>query len=477
MRVLLPLVIGVLVVLAIRLIQKLAFPLPWHLVDDLWEHMLIIRHIRECRALPHNIPEYVPGNEFYYPPLTYFVTSVFEPGTLLSHGWLINALQEASLLGGVAGLLGAWGLSPSQVGVAVGFYATVPATALAARQWSPRTMGGVLSGLALALLAFLPHDLPTTIYVTMILLLVVFSHRMSSQAVWLVGLLMAFLTRDWSWVLPSLFAEFIALGVNRRLYLQIRKSHVDVVRAYFHIFKSRPSEGRKNVRKNFVRTSAYSIGFLALLPLVGWGPTTKVTLAFLLTAYVTSVVPWLLFLGEGERYTAVAAVPSGVALALAVGRTRLWPSVLVIAVQAIVVLLLSRSKMGTHRHEAAEEYKSVAKWVLDRVGKSAVLCLPYRLNRVFAFWGVTCLQLTPSALHSIAHSLQGALGPVISGADMADPFNATRIALASKVNYIVTAPEFDLQRPNGNGEVDSFQGWRLWRLAASQSQEEEAPAY
>lgn len=431
--------------------------------DDLWEHILIMKHMRNERHLPPFIDEYVPKTDFYYPPLAYYFTSFVSENLLIRYGWLISAIQESILVSWVGFLMSTLSLSLLSVIVSALLYATNLSSARNGLQWSPRTFGAIFAGSTLTAMFFLPSTPVSFIIAISLSIVTVFTHRMSSQSLWLLGTFISVFTRDPSWLLIPALSEILALFLSPELYLRIRTSHTQILQAYHSIFRENRSDPRNNILRNFARTTLY-VGPICLL-LIG---TRSISLpqgmktvlgGAIVISYATSVVPYLLFLGEGERYTAPIALPASLYYGIAFNDDKALTLLMaVLLVQIAILLTLTKRK---HEVTFENDFEALANSVLEITKGKPVICLPYRYNRILAYYGLRCFALTPSSIVSIPKFVGDLPHSVVTGPDLRDPATAITIAKGLGINFLLVNeneyPSFHLKISRKIGEWNVYE--------------------
>jgi len=228
--------------LAILVFLLLRIPLLPHAPKgvDVFFHLLAAKRFEG--GLPRRLGAFIVGDEYTYPPLFHFLLSLIPEG----------ARERAPLLIGIASDLGSMilvhAVSSALFGEAVAAiaalaYAVTPMNYIESIWQTPRPLGIFLYNLSMALLLLAPQPARPLAAPSIALLLL--SHRLSAQALWLSSALLIPILIEGDppailWI-PIGFA--LAIAASKGFYLKALKDHLEVIG--FHLRYGEMGRGRK----------------------------------------------------------------------------------------------------------------------------------------------------------------------------------------------------------------------------------------
>lgn len=455
--------------------------------DDLWEHSLAINSIKRGRRIPDSISEFHPYSEFYYPPVPYVLPALLNVEVASPRGVVLDGAVQGTL----AMCMGLWVgvLTNSSISVMLGtvFYALNTVVAINSFTWSPRSLGAGLAGLGLIGLSAGPAP-ANWIIAGVIFGIAALTHRFASQGIWLLTLFMSIVLRDLRPMYAAVIGELLPLCLLSEMYLRIRRSHIQILEAYWRAFRERPSEPRLRVRTNVLRLAVHSLGLwcvigLGLLRLAEGvsgsiaGNLAALSVGVVVVSLATSVFRSMLFLGEGERYLMISALPASVQLGILVTELGSKPGVVCgvlavatqLAVWSVMVVRARRQSLLSGKHWIDQASIHIAASQISDAGLGGpFLCLPYALNRRFAYEGLKCFQLTPRAILGLPKLLGEHRYSTFLGNDLNDDTEALhimvgRLQIAHVIvhgSYLVKhqVPRWDVALEEGDWVVYSTDG-------------------
>ncbi|MEM2602394.1 MAG: hypothetical protein QXW19_05505 [Candidatus Bathyarchaeia archaeon] len=275
---------------------------------DSFFHLLAARRFE--KGFPKKLDAFIIGDDYAYPPLFHLLLSLVPE----------EFREMAPLLLGVASELGSlillYALSSALFGEAVAAlsalaYSFTPVNYAESIWQTPRPLGIFLYNLSMALLLLAPPSARPLAALSIALLLL--THRLSAQALWLSSALLLPLLVGGdppaiAWI-PLGFA--LALAISKGSYLRILRDHLEHIR--FHLRYGEMGRGRKRPGNplDLAKLNPFAaIPFLGLMthpgllgdPLLWW-----------LAAALALFFAWIW--GDGHRYLAFASFPASILIA------------------------------------------------------------------------------------------------------------------------------------------------------------------
>lgn len=323
---------------------------------DAYYFMLCAEEFRRRPRLPIRLPRYylLEERDQYYPPGFSIFCALFPPKVLDRFHWLLNHVVDSILFVTVFFWVS------SQFGLAFGWaagliYAGGPLV-LEYRGLTSRPMGVLLLTIVVIATWFWVNDSLIGFAIALLACIVLlYTHKLSTQLLWFMIPFLAIVEWEPAWFLPVLSAYAVALLIGRGFFVDILRTHVDIVSFWHrnwrllgaHLVRQSPVYGDDSVDTS-VHTGAglrSAVGYVvsiirnnyfavmvpvALLDfpaLPEWERFFVLwCLAVFCWAFLTLYVPWLRSLGLGTLYIKYAHFPS---LALTAGiLTRaesVWP--------------------------------------------------------------------------------------------------------------------------------------------------------
>jgi hypothetical protein len=293
--------------LAILVFLLLRIPLLPHAPKgvDVFFHLLAAKRFEG--GLPRRLGAFIVGDEYTYPPLFHFLLSLIPEG----------ARERAPLLIGIASDLGSMilvhAVSSALFGEAVAAiaalaYAVTPMNYIESIWQTPRPLGIFLYNLSMALLLLAPQPARPLAAPSIALLLL--SHRLSAQALWLSSALLIPILIEGDppailWI-PIGFA--LAIAASKGFYLKALKDHLKVIG--FHLRYGEMGRGRKRPGNPLDLAKLNPFAAIPFLGLVAHGELLADRLLWWLAAALILFFAWIW--GDGHRYLAFASFPASV---------------------------------------------------------------------------------------------------------------------------------------------------------------------
>lgn len=395
---------------------------------DAYYILMCAEALRRERRLPIRLPPVyiLEKPEQWYPP-GFFILCAFIPQRWLDrYFWALNHVIDLLTVGIGFALCASAGL-PALGAFAVVVYALAPGLILEYANLTTRPFGALLLTAFLVLAFYGMEDWRFAVAAAPAGLILLYSHKLSSQQLWFAAPVLALMTADWRWVVWPFLLYLLALALWPRGFWRIVRAHAITVRFWDRYW---PLLGAHAVRQS----SIYSDGKTRIqfyhddgwrdvvqfgkdllhqnyfvVPLVGFlilrrptAPMDMFLLGWILSVYLAATlihfVHALRGIGLGRQYLKFALVPTLVFLVLHVSEFDL-PLMAILSAAAVLearqyVLIarnLRREQPGQVGRSSVELQSLVD---IFSPGVHRVMCLPAHLSdlvaysgRVATYWG------------------------------------------------------------------------------------------
>jgi hypothetical protein len=284
---------------------------------DSFYHLLVAKEIRRTKKLPSTIDRFFFKENYDYPPLFHIFLSLFDEK---HHRKLQYATPIFDIITGVVIFSGSFFMFGESVAIiALALFATTPITIDNAFYLSPRGFANTLFVISLFSLAYFVATDNVLFYVVALIFtaLVFLSHRLTTQALWVV---LVSLSVAESSVIPIsilVFALLLAVVISKGFYVKSFIGHINYVKLMAGSLFDSSKRGQLGYKLPHPLLFLFNMPILILLPVVflsgtllNNGITYPITIWFL-SIFVLSVV-WIF--GEGYRHIYLSIVPYSIIL-------------------------------------------------------------------------------------------------------------------------------------------------------------------
>jgi hypothetical protein len=388
---------------------------------DSWGHLYFAMEVKKQRSGPFRplYPRVAGGEAFYYPLFVHWLYGFLPRSLLRGHITLINPTIESLFLMAALALAGAAGL-PSELILAAGaLYILTPLwfskLAIGPRvlAFTPRLASEVAYPLALAIVLF-DFGLSPAVAVpsaALLLAVILLGSKFGVQVVFFVTPLAAALAQSWQLALAGLIGLLVAwIGSGGAFGKQLRQQAAHLAWYFGELRHGRmyvsgrnklsqllptsskltAAEARKLVFRWFGYNSFTAVilkaphlpltAILAIayrgaldVPQALWAPVIAATIVYFLIN-----LPWLLFLGEAERYLSHVSIHSNLLFAIVCFETGWVALAWLAAAYGLAFTLAERILLRKPAEAKAEEdARSVIDHLRNREDHRIVLSFPY----------------------------------------------------------------------------------------------------
>lgn len=390
---------------------------------DAYYFLLCAEEFRTHRRLPIVLPDLylLEPKEQWYPPLFSVFCSLFPTGFLKEHFWLINHGLDLLVALFLVAFVGREFGAPLAVATGL-IYAANAGLMLEYSNLTSRSLASLLfvGFMFAAYYGAMGSILAIAIAISFGVLLL-FSHKMTVQLMWILIPALAVLEWNALWIVPLPASYLVAFAIRPRLLKNILLAHWDIVSFWYrnshllgaHQVHESPIYGdrqqtstafhrsfdRMNLPyylKQAIHQNYFILVPVAALPLFsGLAPLDRflVTWALVVTAwaFVTLYFPPLRCLGLGTQYFKYAQLPTLVATAALLTNSPspvFWVLILAAAVLTIrQYILASRSLLkreSTTMGTLTKELEGIIEHIRTLNG-ARVICLPVHIADLVAY--------------------------------------------------------------------------------------------
>jgi hypothetical protein len=386
---------------------------------DTFFHLLISEHIREHNwKYPSSIENvtFMEGEKRYnylaYPPLLHYITAVFPVNFHLKVTKIFN-LIVLSILSSLTAIT-VYDLTANlTVAIFASFIVIFNLSVFElATMWTPRPLGLLFYSLIVLGAIFSPQSLFSIIAITVLVILVILTHKFALQVL-VFGLLPYAILFDKPYLLLAFALGFsLSILVSRGAYIEIFKEHI----SWLYFYSRHPSRERitrkltRIVTKNF-----WSLAIIALIVIL----LLQNNLDLLHTGLVSRIIYWafipivialfvsipsLSFLGEEYRYIEYGVVPVGIAVSLLLTNSNIYPW-LVLLISLVCILMCS---IALFKYK---EYLCNSKVLVNPDDISSYSSLAtYRLSNLLIFPHTRTLEVRYFTKLHVVHQVRKASG-------------------------------------------------------------------
>jgi hypothetical protein len=281
---------------------------------DLYRWLLYAKKIRENNyKLPQYIDKYIVKARFSYPPVLLIFMSYFSQKFLDRFNYLISPFF--SIIENIALFTIVYWISDN-INVALVssiVYVSTSANILENMFLGTRSAGQLVYFIAtIALLGYLHYDL-NPIWFVLGNILILLTHRMSSQLMLITSFVFALAYGDVLILFYFIFSIILTIILSKGFYFQVLKGHIIQVKFWYkqitknaNKIKLSPLDFFKNVflRNTFIFLALY-YGYISDLDVVDVSLLLLFILIIMMSILTTFIKP-LRCIGEGSRYVAFA---------------------------------------------------------------------------------------------------------------------------------------------------------------------------
>jgi len=387
---------------------------------DTWFHLKIADVMRTQGRVPDAVESFLIGDVYDYPPLLPRLLSYLPRALIEQYQWAVSPLADA-LQNALIFLFASWLWGTPLAGiVASAVFALTPIACSQSGELTPRCAGVLFVSIALSA-AIIYSWFGQWIWAACAVVFVaatLLTHRMSTQALAWVSVLLSLSLGDARYLLILLAGLLLGTLASRGLYLRVLRGHLAELRFWRRNLQSRDeadplklllgprysAQQRPTWRR--LAVSAYSVirhqPYIVLVPVVyslQWQAEATITpltywIGFAYAAYLlTGWVPSLRFLGHNYRYLCYASLPISVisgGLITAVDTTPWFVGAIVAALSVIAVREYAGAWQAIRRNDDVaidDGLREALRYIADLPGEG-VVCVPIgRANAVAYFTG------------------------------------------------------------------------------------------
>jgi hypothetical protein len=395
---------------------------------DAYYILMCAESLRREGRLPIRLPPVyiLEKPEQWYPPGFFILCALVPQRWLERYFWALNHVIDLLTVGIGFALCASAGL-PVLGAVAIVIYALAPGLILEYANLTTRPFGALLLTGFLVLAFYGMEDWRFAVAAAPTGVILLYSHKLSSQQLWFVAPVLALATADWRWLIWPFLLYLLALALWPRGFWRIVRAHAITVRFWdrhwsllgAHAVRQSPIYGDGKTRMQFYHDDSWR-GALQfgkdllhqnyfIVPLAGFlilrrpsAPMDMFLLGWILSVYLAATlihfVHALRGIGLGRQYLKFALVPTLVFLALHVREFDILLMAILFAAVALearqyilIVRNLRRDEPGQVGRSSAELQSLID--VLES-GVARVMCLPVHLcdlvayaGRVATYWG------------------------------------------------------------------------------------------
>ncbi len=388
---------------------------------DTWYYLLVADKIRKSKRLPKKVDHFLFDGDYDYPPILPKMLSLVPKRKLEKYGWVFSpSVELLHML--LLFIVAQWVTGNLVISLmAMGIYAVTPILVWEFTTLNSRSLGSLFfSACVVSLLAFsagvgVYFLIPAILFGATVLL----THKMATQTLFF---LLAFFS---IWEGSLLYLAFLGLVVglavlvSKGFYLKILKSHYTILNFWRKNISSLSKfdayflkkEGKKK-RSVFRRLLAlprcrkiylYQVMNLWVLLLVislvffggqsylaGFSEKLMVWGVFIFGLFLlTTYIPPIQFLGEGERYFEYGALPISVVVSVLlfnIGSLLFGLLfVLTLGVSIGLIFLLQEYQLRSSKTMSAELLVKIFKYIKNS-RKQNVMCVPIELSYPTAYF-------------------------------------------------------------------------------------------
>lgn len=306
---------------------------------DIWTHLLYLKEYHKQERIPKEIKDgFLVAGDYDYPPLFILILSKFPFKLVEKYEFLFSPFFDFLLITSIFFisyfLTGNIYLSILTQAI----YALTPIIILENSSATPRSLGYTLFTFLFIFLFFYTQN-PKVIFFIIALLcgsLIFLSHRFTSQGFLFFSIFFSLFYKSWLYIDIFILSLILAIIISRGFYLKVLNGHIgnlyfwykNVRYRFYHQVKGSYEEHKTkdfifSLYNQFLRFPPFVLGitnpwttfpifvFLFREPLPPFYNNMLLLVVFSYTlALTTTWVPKLRFLGEGQRYLELSAMPS-----------------------------------------------------------------------------------------------------------------------------------------------------------------------
>ena len=271
---------------------------------DAYYILMCAEAFRRERRLPIRLPPVyiLEKPEQWYPPGFFLLCALIPQRWLERNYWALNHIVDFLAIGIGFAMCASAGL-PAMGAVAVVVYALAPGLVLEYASLTTRPFGALLLTGFLVLAFYGMQDWRYAAGAASVGVVLLFSHKLSSQQLWFTVPMLAIATQDWRWLIWPFGLYLLALALWPKGFWRIVRAHAITVRFWHrywpllgaHLVRQSPIYGDGKTRIQFYRDETWSsaIQFCKdllhqnyfIVPLVGFlikrPPHTSIDLFFI----------------------------------------------------------------------------------------------------------------------------------------------------------------------------------------------------
>ena len=395
---------------------------------DAYYILMCAESFRRDRRLPIRLPPVyiLEKPEQWYPPGFFILCALIPQRWLERYYWALNHIVDLATIGIGFAICASVGL-PAMGAIAVVVYALAPGLVLEYANLTTRPFGALLLTGFLVLAFYGMEDWWCAAAAALAGVILLFSHKLSSQQLWFTAPVLAVATSDWRWLIWPVVLYLAALAVWPRGFWRIARAHAITVRFWHrywpmlgaHVVRQSPIYGDGKTRMQFYREETWRSAIQVckdmlhqnyfIVPLVGLAvlqrpsaPIDLFLIGWIVSVYLAAIlihfVHALRGIGLGRQYLKFALAPTLIFLALHILEVDLFLAMVLVAAVALearqYVLIagnLRRQEVGQTGRNSTE-LRSLVDILNSRVAR--VMCLPAHLcdlvafsGRVATYWG------------------------------------------------------------------------------------------
>lgn len=385
---------------------------------DVWTHLLYLKEYHRQKGIPKKIENgfLVPG-VYDYPPAFIYILSKFPFNLVEKYEFLFSPFFDAVHLlviyffaFQITGNM--WIAIFTQL-----LYTLTPIVVIENSSATPRSLGYTLFSLVfMSMFSYIHFGVIWYLLLAILLGAIIFlSHRFTTQGFLFFSIFFSFYFQNTIYIIVFLSSFILAIIISRGFYLRVLRGHLgnlvfwknNIKYRFFHQIKG---DSKKHINKDFV-FRVYN-QFLKFPPFVLTitNPWTLPLFYFAIYSYpvnnlfqylflwaifayvlalITIWVPWLRFLGEGQRYLELAAFPTSFTAAkllINLTETSLYPSALllylIIAIGAVITILVIQRKaiIKDKLRTLTPELQQMFSYLKSLENKPRLLCIPHQIT-------------------------------------------------------------------------------------------------
>jgi len=385
---------------------------------DIWTHLLYLKEYHKQKGIPRKIEDgFLVSGTYDYPPAFIFILSKFPFRLVEKYEFLFSPFFDAIHL--ILIYIIAYYLTGNIIIALLTqfFYTLTPIIILENSSATPRSMGYTLFTIVLISL-FLFNINGSYIYLLSAVIsgsLIFLSHRFTAQGFLFFSIFLTILQRNFIYSFVFIVCFIFALILSKGFYIKVLKGHMgnlifwykNINFRFAHQVKGNYEEYKTKdfifrLYNQFLKfppfifaiTNPWTLPsiFIILLGLSAT-PITKFMLAWVIFSYIlallTTWIPKLRFLGEGQRYLELSAFPAAFLsslLLISLLKTNYGSLAVIlysfISLASLITIIVIQRKgiIKEKLRTLTPGMKSMFKYLKNMKNKPDLLCIPHQIT-------------------------------------------------------------------------------------------------